>query len=88
MHQQNTVVSQPKWYDSEHTSLCDLGTYLQQIGFFEPLERRVHLEQKVLKYPPIQQLEMLLVGLLAGVKAVSHTATTVRVDAALTAALQ
>jgi hypothetical protein len=88
MHQQNTVVSQPKWYDSGHASLCVLGTYLRQIGFFEPLERRVHLEQKVLKYPPIQKLEMLLVGLLAGVKAVSHTATTVRVDAALTAALQ
>jgi hypothetical protein len=43
---------------------------------------------KVLKYPPINRLEMLLVGLFVGVKAVSHMATTVRVDAALTAALQ
>jgi hypothetical protein len=32
MHQQNTVVSQPKWYDSGHASLCVLGTYLRQIG--------------------------------------------------------
>jgi len=62
------------------------GKYLRQIGFFEPLEKRVHLEQKVLKYTPIQKLEMLFVGLLAGIKAVSQTATTVRVDVALTTA--
>jgi hypothetical protein len=31
--------SQPKWYDTGHASLCVLGKYLQQIGFFEPLER-------------------------------------------------
>ncbi len=86
MHQHNTVVSQQKWYDSAHASLCVLGTYLRQIGFFEPLERRVPIEQKVLKYTPIQKLEMLFVGLLAGIQAVSHTATTIRVDMALTAA--
>jgi len=86
MHQHNTMLPQPKWYDSGHASLCVLGKYLRQISFFEPLERRVHLKQKVLKYPPIQKLEMLFVGLLAGIKAVSHTATTVRVDRALTAA--
>ena len=86
MHQHNTVVSHQKWFDSGHASLCVLGKYLRQIGFFDPVERRVHLEQKVLKYTPIQKLEMLFVGLLAGVKAVSQTATTVRVDVALTAA--
>jgi Transposase DDE domain group 1 len=66
--------------------LCVLGKYLRQIGFFEPLERRVHLEQKVLKYTPIQKLEMLFVGVLSGIKAVSHTMTSVRVDVALTTA--
>ena len=86
MHQHNTVVSHQKWFDSGHASLCVLGKYLRQIGFFDPVERRVHIEQKVLKYTPIQKLEMLFVGLLAGVKAVSQTATTVRVDVALTAA--
>lgn len=87
MPQHNTMVSQPKWYDSAHASLGVLGKYLRQIGFFEPLEKRVHLEQKVLKYTPTQKLEMLFVGLLAGIKAVSHTATTVRVDVALTAVI-
>ena len=86
MPQHNMPVCQPKWYDSGHASLCVLGTYLRQIGFFEPLERRVHIEQKVVKYTPIQKLEMLFVGLLAGIKAVSHTATSVRVDVGLTTA--
>ena len=86
MQQHNTVGSSPKWYDSGHASLCVLGKYLREIGFFEPLERRVHIEQKVLKYTPIQKLEMLFVGLLSGIKAMSHTATSVRVDVALTAA--
>lgn len=86
MHQNNTLVSQQKWYDSAHASLCILGRYLRQIGFFEPVERRVHLQQKVLKYTAVHKLEMLFVGLLTGIKAVSHTATTVRVDVALTTA--
>jgi hypothetical protein len=86
MSEHNTSATPQKWYDSGHASLCLLGKYLRQIGFFEPLERRVHIEQKVLKYTSIQKLEMLFVGLLAGIKAVSHTATTVRVDVALTAA--
>jgi hypothetical protein len=86
MTQDNTTGSQRKWYDSGHASLCLLGTDLRQIGFFKPLEQRVKIEQKVLKYTSLQQLEMLFVGLLAGIKAVSHTANTLRIDAALMAA--
>ena len=86
MTQDNTTGSQRKWYDSGHASLCLLGTYLRQIGFFKPLEQRVKIEQKVLKYTSLQKLEMLFVGLLAGIKAVSHTANTLRIDAALMAA--
>ncbi len=79
MHQNNMLASGHRWYDSSHASLCVLGNYLQKIRFFEPLERHLHLKQKVLKDTPIQKLEMLFVGFLAGIKAVSHTATTVRV---------
>jgi hypothetical protein len=75
-----------KWYDSGHASLCLLGTYLRQISFFKPLEQQVKIEQKVLKYTPLHKLEMLFVGLLAGIKAVSHTATVLRIDPALMAA--
>jgi len=86
LQQNNTTAPQRKWYDSAHGSLCILGRYLRSINFFEPLEQRVQIQQKVLKYTPIQKVEMFFVGLLAGAKAVSHTATTVRVDPALTAA--
>src|SRR5215469_9764304 len=86
MHQDTSAVGQRKWYDSAHASLCLLGTYLCQLEFFKPLEEQVKIQQKVLTYTPIQKLEMLFVGLLAGIKAVSHTATTVRVDSALTTA--
>jgi hypothetical protein len=71
------------WYDSAHASLCLLGNYLRQIGFFQPLEERMQIQQKVLKYTPVQKLEMLFVALLAGAKAVSHTNLTLRVDPAL-----
>ena len=86
MFQDNTNAQQRIWHDSAHASLCALGVYLRRIGFFRPLEQRVHLSQKVLKYTPMQKLEMFFVGVLAGAKAVSHTATTVRVDPALIAA--
>jgi hypothetical protein len=86
MQHDNTSVSHQVWHDSAHASLCVLGVHLRRIHFFRPLEHRMHIQQKVLKYTPVQKLEMFLVGLLAGAKAVSHTATTVRVDPALIAA--
>src|SRR3954470_4454961 len=75
-----------QWYDSAHASLCVLGGYLRAREFFRPLEDGVHLKQKVHRYTPAQKLEMLFVALLAGAKAVYHTGTTLRVDAALQAA--
>ena len=75
-----------QWFDSAHASLCVLGSHLRQTDFFRPLEEGVTLKQKVYKYTPVQKLEMLFVALLAGAKAVYHTGTTLRVDAALQAA--
>jgi hypothetical protein len=81
---QHTIATPARvWYDSSHASLCLLGTYLRRIGFFQPLETRMQINQKTLKYPPVQKLEMFFVALLAGAKAVSHTNTTVGVDPAL-----
>jgi hypothetical protein len=72
-----------KWHDSAHASLCLLGSYLRRIDFFRPLEEAVKIRQKVLKYTPVQKVEMLFVSLLAGAKAVYQTGTTLRVDRAL-----
>src|SRR5919202_4774760 len=70
-------------FESSHASLCALGAYLRQIDFFAPLEARVQIKQKVVRYTPIQKVEMVFVALLAGAKAISHTGTTLRVDPAL-----
>jgi hypothetical protein len=56
---------------------------LRQIGFFQPLEARVQIPQKVITYTAVQKLEMFFVALLAGAKAVSHANLTLRVDPAL-----
>src|SRR6266566_8708464 len=77
---------QRTWYDSGHGSLCLLGVQLRRMNFFKPLEAHVQIQQKVLKYTPVQKLEMFLVAVLAGAKAVSHTATTIRLDPALVSA--
>ena len=71
------------WWESSHASLCALGAYLRQIDFFAPLEARLHLNQKVVKYPPIQKVEMVFVAWLAGAKAIAQTGTTLRIDPAL-----
>lgn len=83
MSQDNTVTPARVWHDSAHASLCLLGTYLRRTGFFQPLETHMQIQQKTLKYTPVQKLEMFFVALLAGAKAVSHTSTTVGVDLAL-----
>lgn len=79
----DTIRSQQRWHESSHASLCLLGSYLQSRDFFQPLETRLHLPQKTLKYTPVQKLEMLFVSLLAGAKAVAHTNWTLRADPAL-----
>jgi hypothetical protein len=85
---QHHSISAPRrtWNESGHASLCVLGVHLRRMDFFQPLEAHVKIGQKVLKYIPVQKLEMFLVGVLAGAKAVSQTATTVRLDPALISA--
>jgi hypothetical protein len=86
MQYRNTSTSRRVWQESGHASLCLLGVHLRRMNFFQPLEAHVQIEQKVLKYTPVQKLEMFLVGVLAGAKAVSHTEIAVRIDPALVAA--
>lgn len=83
MAHDNTSAQKRAWQESSHASLCLLGSYLQEQGFFQPLETRVHLQQKALKYTPVQKLEMLFGSVLAGAKAVAHIDFTRRSDPAL-----
>jgi hypothetical protein len=75
-----------KWHDSGHASLCLLGSYLRRVGFFRPWEEGLRLKQKVVKDSPVQKLEMVVVSLLTGAKAIAHSDLTLRVDPALQAA--
>ena len=79
MSQHNIATPDRVWYDSSHASLCLLGTYLRRIGFFQPLEDHLQIQQKRLKYTPVQKLEMFLVALLAGAKAVYFGADQPRI---------
>jgi hypothetical protein len=83
MAQDNTSAQKRAWHESNHASLCLLGSYLQEQRFFQPLETRLRLRQKALKYTPVQKLEMLFIALLAGAKAVSQSNFTLRPDPAL-----
>ena len=83
MTQDNITTPARVWHASAHASLCLLGSYLRRTGFFTPLETRLQIQQKTLKYTPVQKLEMFFVALLAGAKAVSHTSLTLGVDSAL-----
>jgi hypothetical protein len=82
MSQDHTTTPMRVWHDSAHASLCVLGSYLCGTDFFAPLEHHLQIHQKTLKYTPVQKLEMFLVALLAGAKAVSQTKLTLGVDAA------
>jgi len=86
MQHHTTFYTQRIWQESGHASLCLLGVHLRRKGFFKPLEAHLKIGQKVLKYTPVQKLEMFLVALLAGAQAVSQTAITVRLDPALISA--
>ncbi len=83
MQYRNTSAPRRTWHESGHASLCLLGVYLRRMDFYQPLEAHVKMKQKVLKFTPVQKLEMFLVAVLAGAKAVSQTATTVLIDPAL-----
>ncbi len=47
-------------------SLAALGIKLQQLKVFEPIEQRVHIAQKTIKYSPTQKLYDRFITLLAG----------------------
>jgi len=59
---------------------------LQQIKLFEPIEQRVHIAQKTVKYRPIDKLTDSFIAMLAGAHGVVEINTRLRSDPALQAA--
>jgi hypothetical protein len=67
-------------------SLAALGVKIQQVWLFEPIERRVHIAQKTVKYCPIDKLYDSFITILAGAHGMVEINTRLRADPALQAA--
>lgn len=67
-------------------SLAALGVKLQQVKLFEPIRQRVKIEQKTVKYTPMDKLYDGFITLLAGAHGLVEINTRLRSDPALQAA--
>ena len=64
-------------------SLAALGVKLQQISFFDPIERLVRIAQKTVKYSPLDKLYDSFITILAGAHGMVEINTRLRSDPAL-----
>jgi len=71
---------------SAHASLAAVGIYLRQGRFFAPIKEHVQIEQKVIKYTPVQKLYDGFVAILAGAHGLVEINKLLRADPALQAA--
>lgn len=71
---------------SAQASLAAVGIYLRQGHFFRPIQERVQIGQKVLKYTPVQKLYDGFIAILAGAHGLVEINKLLRADPALQAA--
>jgi hypothetical protein len=64
-------------------SLCALGEYLRRHCFFAPLREHVQIQQKTVRYRPIDKLLDALGGILCGAKSIAQNNVTIRTDRAV-----
>ena len=65
---------------SAHASLAVIGLKLKELKLFEPIEDRVKIAQKTVRYTPAQKLLHAWVGLLAGAQGIVEINTRLRTD--------
>jgi len=70
-------------YYTPRAGLCALGAKLQALDFFEPLERRMQVHQKMVKHRPTNKLKDGFIGMLGGISGLYLTDKVVRADPAL-----
>lgn len=68
---------------SAHASLAVIGLKLRELKLFEPIESRVRIAQKTVRYTPVQKLLQAFVGLLAGAQGIVEVNTRLRTDRTL-----
>src|SRR5437879_1780150 len=76
MHQHTTMTT-------GRASLCACGEYLRRHGFFAPLREHVQIQQKTVRYRPIDKLLDALGGILCGAKTIAQNNVTIRTDHAV-----
>src|ERR687887_2862733 len=64
-------------------SLCALGEYLRRHCFFAPFREHVQIQQKTVRYRPIDKLLDALSGILCGAKTMAQNNVTIRTDRAV-----
>jgi hypothetical protein len=78
----NECSTEPTRHFTPAASLAALGVKLQQLKVFEPIRQRVKIEQKSVKYKPIEKLYDGFITLLAGAHGLVEINTRLRADPA------
>ena len=60
----------PKRYFSPRAFLAGIGQKLRQLHLFQPIEQKVDIQQKSVRYSPIEKLYDALIGLLCGAEGI------------------
>src|SRR5438093_12169084 len=76
MHKQTTMTT-------GRASLCAFGEYVRRHCFFAPLREYVQIQQKPVRYRPIDTLLDALGGILCGAKTIAQHNVTIRTDHAV-----
>jgi hypothetical protein len=82
----NESITETTRHFTPAASLAALGVILQQKNLFEPIRQQVKIEQKTVKYTPIDKLYDGFIALLAGAHGLVEITTRLRSDPALQAA--
>src|SRR5215212_5343122 len=69
-----------------HATLVALGLKVQPIDLFRPIREQVHIQQKTVRYTPIDKLYDAWIAILAGAHGLVDVNTRLRSDPALQAA--
>ncbi len=69
-----------------HATLVALGLKIQQLDLFRPIREQVHINQKTVRYTPIDKLYDAWIAILAGAQGLVEVNTRLRSDPALQAA--
>ena len=86
MNESITISENVKRQFSAHATLAALGVKVRKQKVLAPIQLQVKIEQKTVKYTPVEKLTDGLIGILAGAHGLVEINKRVRSDAALQAA--